>query len=61
MWGWFILLAVVVVAVILGMRNANHSYTIGSGMFKNSDDNLNKDEHIDVSDFDYYNKKDKLK
>lgn len=56
-----ILVIVIVIGIIAGIRNANHSYTIGSGMFKDSDDNLNKDKKLDASDFDYYNKKDKLK
>lgn len=58
---WVILLVIVVILAVITIRNANHSYTIGSGMFKNSDNNLNKDEHLDASDFDYYNKNDKLK
>lgn len=56
-----ILVIVIVIGIISGIRNANHSYTIGSGMFKYSDDNLNKDKKLDASDFNYYNKKDKLK
>lgn len=58
---WLILATIIVIIMILGYRMANHNYTIGSGMFKNSDNNLNGDEHLDVSDYDYYNKKDKLK
>ena len=59
---WILLfVGAVVIAAILGFRNANHNYTVGGGMFKNGDDNLNKDEHLDVSDFNYYNKHDKLK
>lgn len=52
---------ILVVAVIIGLRNANESYTAGSGLFKRSDNNLSKDEHLDPSDFNYYNSKDKLK
>ena len=56
-----ILVIVIVIGIISGIRNANHSYTIGSGMFKNSNDNLEKGKHVDISDFEYYNKEDKLK
>ena len=60
-YAWIILIVVVIVFLIVGFRNANQNYTIGSGMFKNSDNNLDRDEHLDPSDYDYYNKKDKLK
>ena len=60
-YAWLILVVVVIIFLIVGFRNANHNYTIGSGMFKNSDNNLDRDEHLDPSDYDYYNKKDKLK
>ena len=30
-------------------------------MFKRDDNNLEKDKHLDVSDYDYYNNKGKLK
>ncbi len=59
--GWIIFGFIIVVIIIAGLRNANQGYTIGSGMFKNSDGNLNKDEHLDPSDYDYYNHKGKLK
>ncbi len=59
---WLMFLgAAIVIAVILGIRSANQSYTIGSGLFKNSDYNLDKDKHVDPADYDYYNKKGKLK
>lgn len=62
MWGWIILIILgVVIFALLGLRNANHNYTIGSGLYKNSDNNLNKDEYLDPSDYNYYNTKDKLK
>lgn len=60
MAGAIIFLAIVVfIGVIVGIRNANQNYTIGSGMFKKSDDNLEGDKHIDPADYDYYNKKGK--
>lgn len=60
--GWFFLLCIVLIlfAVVIA-RRANHNYTIGSGLFKNSDNNLEKDEKIDVSDYDYYNTNGKLR
>ncbi len=58
---WLIIIVIGIIIIAVGFRSANHNYTIGSGMFKNSDENLNKDEHIDPSDYDYYNKKGKLK
>lgn len=60
-YAWIILIVVVIIFIIVFFRNANHNYTIGSGMFKNSDNNLDRDEYLDPSDYDYYNKKDKLK
>ena len=59
--GVIILVVVIIILVVVGMRNANQNYTIGGGMFKNSDNNLNKDEHMDSSDYDYYDKDGKLK
>lgn len=61
MWWIFLLLVAIILIIWIAARNANHGYTIGSGMFKNSDNNLDKDEHLDVSDYDYYNKKGKFK
>ena len=59
---WLIFLGIMIaIFVVLGLRNANQNYTIGSGMFKRSDDNLQKDEHMDASDFNYYNDTDKMK
>ncbi len=61
MWGWMILVGIgIVLAVVLGCRNANHNYTIGSGLFKESDENLQKGEHLDPADYQYYNHQDKL-
>ena len=57
----FLLIAVIVIFCGIAFRTINHNYTIGSGMFKSSEDNLEKDKHLDVSDYDYYNKDGKLK
>lgn len=61
MLGWFILAVIIVLMVMVGVRNANHRYTFGSGMFKNSEGNLEKEKHIDIADYEYYNKQDKLR
>jgi hypothetical protein len=42
----------------VGVQSANHGYTMGSGLFKKSEANLEKEAHLDVSDYDYYNSKD---
>ena len=57
----FILLVIIVFFVVVGLSAANQNYTAGSGLFKRSDNNLEKDEHLDISDYNYYNNKDKLK
>ena len=56
-----LLIVGVVILFVVGIRKANHNYTLGSGMFKNSDNNLERDKYNDPSDFNYYNKNDKLK
>ena len=59
--GAIILVVVIIILVVIAIRNANQNYTIGGGMFKNSDNNLNKDEHMDSSDYNYYDKDGKFK
>ena len=59
--GWIILAVIVVIFVIGLSRKVNENYTFGSGMFKNSDANLEKDDHVDPSDYNYYDKKGKFK
>lgn len=62
MWIWLVLLVIgVVLFAILGLRKANHDYTLGNALFRNSDNNLQKGEHIDTADYQYYNSDDKLK
>ncbi|MEE0060929.1 MAG: hypothetical protein UE295_08900 [Acutalibacteraceae bacterium] len=47
--------------IIIGYsRNMNDSYHAGSGMFKNSEYNLDE-ENKDISDVEYFNKKGKMK
>ncbi len=60
-WGWLVFVVIFVVMGVAGARGANHNYTQGSNLFKQSDDNLEKDKHLDVSDYDYYNKDGKFK
>lgn len=59
--GAIALIVLIIVLVAAAMSGANQGYTIGGGMFKNSDNNLNKDEHMDSSDYNYYDKDGKLK
>ena len=53
---WIVFAVVFIVFAIIAVRNMNHNYTVGSGLFKKSEGNLYKDEKLDVSDYDYYNK-----
>ncbi len=59
--GFVLVVALIIVMVIIARRNMNHNYTIGSGMFKMSQDNLEKDEHLDSADYNYYDDKGILK
>lgn len=54
--GWliFLLLAIVIIIGIGAVRVNNTNYRIGSGMFKNSEYNL--DEKDDFSKKEYYDK-----
>ena len=58
-----IVLFIVVYAIIImvAKRNANHNYTLGSGVFKNSKNNLQKEEHLDTADYNYYDNNGVLK
>lgn len=59
--GGIFLIGLLIVIVVLARRNMNHGYTIGSGMFKMSDDNLEKDKRMDSADYNYYDTKGILK
>lgn len=54
--GWLVfwLLVLVVLIALVYRRNSNHSYRMGSGMFKSSEYNL--DEKEELSDKEYYDK-----
>lgn len=54
--GWLVFWLLVLVAIIAYAfrRGANHNYRTGSGLFKNSEYNL--DEKEEFSDKDYYDK-----
>lgn len=54
MWFW-IALAVICILLCTGVfRGYNHNYRTGSGLFKNSDNNL--EEKDDFVDKEYYDK-----
>ena len=59
--GIALFVVIYVIIVVVARRNMNHNYTIGSGMFKMSDDNLQKGEHLDSADYNYYDNKGVLK
>lgn len=64
MWLTIILIIIVFVLIFYGFhRSQNESYTWGKGLFKNSEDNLDKDlnKSDDASDYEYFNNKNKLK
>lgn len=59
----YVITAVIVIIclVVGGKMSKDQGYTIGKGMFKNSEYNLDNDkESEDANDFDYWNK-DQLK
>lgn len=58
---WVFGLLFIALIVILGIRNANHGYTAGSNLFKSSEANLAGEEHLDPSDYEYYNKNGKFR
>ena len=51
-----IIVAVVIFILIMAVarRNMNHNYTHVKGMFKMSEYTLDKDEHLDPSDYNFY-------
>ncbi len=49
------LVIVIVVAAVAYARFADHSYTMGKNLFKNSEDCLDEKQE-DASDYDYWNK-----
>ncbi len=51
---YIILIVVIILSIALRAFQNNENYTIGSGLFKRSDHNLDKDEKLDVCDYDYY-------
>ena len=46
---------------IVGGRAARHDYTAGRGMFKKRDENFKKDEHMDSSDYNYFDDEGNMK
>lgn len=59
--GGIILVVLIIVVIIGARRNMNHSYTMGRNMFKMSNDNLEKEKHLDSADYNYYDDKGILK
>lgn len=56
---YVIVTIIVIVLAAIGIKmSKDQGYTIGKGMFKNSEYNLDdhKDKSSDASDFDYWNK-----
>ena len=53
-WSIIFMAVVVILIAITFRRNANHNYRTESGLFKNSEFNL--DEKEELSDKDYYDK-----
>ncbi len=54
-------MALIILFVVVALRVSNHKYTFGSTLFKNSDNNLEKDGRVDISDYKYYDDKGKLR
>ena len=52
--GVIIIIAVILFLLVVALRNMNHNYPIGSGMFKMSENNLEKDKHLDSADYNFY-------
>ena len=52
--GVIIIIAVILFLLVVALRNMNHNYTIGSGMFKMSENNLETDKHLDSADYNFY-------
>lgn len=64
-WGsilfWAVFAGLLALMAIASVRNMNHNYTAGSGMFKNSKWNLDDEKTKNVSDHNYYNDKGNMK
>lgn len=58
---WLLLLVGLVVAIVVVFaRNTSNDYNAGSGMFKNSEFNIEEREK-DFSDVEYYDRTDKMR
>ncbi len=58
---WVVFAALLIFFAVAAVRNMNHKYTAGSGMFKNSEGYLDDDKKRDVSDYNYYDDEGKMK
>lgn len=57
---WIFLIITIFILGLAFSRTANDHYHAGSGMFKNSDSNLDEKE-VDISDVEYFNREGKMK
>ncbi|MEE1283014.1 MAG: hypothetical protein UHK60_12330 [Acutalibacteraceae bacterium] len=58
---WLIIFVVVILIIAIAYsRSMNDNYHAGSGMFKNSEYNIDKEEK-DISDVEYFNRDGKMK
>lgn len=55
-----LLIVVVIIIAVAYSRTSNDGYHAGSGMFKNSENNLD-DSRKDICDVDYFNRDGKMK
>lgn len=61
MWILLILLLLLVaIGIVVIARNTSNDYNAGSGMFKNSEFNI-EEKNKDFSDVEYYDKSNKMK
>ena len=59
-WGVIGVVVLVIMLAFIGLNfyiKSNHNYSSGSGMFKNSENNLDDSTRTDASDHEYYDDK----
>ncbi|MEE0930863.1 MAG: hypothetical protein UIM53_07685 [Acutalibacteraceae bacterium] len=57
---WVLLVVLIAVGVVVFARNTSNDYNAGSGMFKNSEFNIEETDK-DFSDVEYYDRTNKMK
>ncbi len=60
-WAWIALAVIFIIMIVVKSRNMDKDYTLGKGIFKNSEHNIELEKNSDISDNNYYNDTDKLK